>query len=198
MSAVRLVEDPVELAGALSPVRRRVLAALTEPSSATRLAPLLGLSRQKINYHLRILEQLGLIELVEVRQRRGCTERVLRRTGPLVVDPAVLEPVGSGASGRVATGDRNAAEHLIAAAGRTVREVTRMQAAAAQQGRRLLTFTVETEVAFADPVDVHRFTDELAAALAAVADRFHTDGGRRYAVTIGGHPAAAPAPTGAA
>jgi DNA-binding transcriptional ArsR family regulator len=192
---VRLMADPEELISALSPIRRRILAVLTTPASATELSPVLGLSRQKVNYHLRVLEQLGLVELVELRQRRGCTERVLRRTGEVVVDPTVLEPVADDEnrpSDRAGIRDRHAAEHLVATAARMVREVTRMQSAAAQRGQRLLTFTVETEVGFAQPSDVHRFTDELAAALAGVAERFHTPGGRTYAVTIGGHPALAP------
>jgi DNA-binding transcriptional ArsR family regulator len=191
---VRLMADPEELARALSPIRRRILAALTTPASATELAPVLGLTRQKVNYHLRVLEQLGLVELAELRQRRGCTERVLSRTGDLVVDPTVLESAagdGGRSSDRVGARDRHAAEHLVAAAARTVREVARMQSAAAERGQRLLTFTVETEVRFAQPADVHRFTDELAAALAGVAERFHAPGGRMYAVMIGGHPALA-------
>ena len=81
------MDDPDQLAGALSPIRRRILAALTDPASATELAPALGLTRQKINYHLRVLERLGLVELVELRRRRGCVERVLRRSGEFVVDP---------------------------------------------------------------------------------------------------------------
>lgn len=192
---VRLMADPVELASALSPIRRRILAVLTEPASATELAPVLGLTRQKVNYHLRVLEQLGLVELVELRRRRGCTERVLRRTGDVVVDPAVLDSAGADGrrfSDHTGARDRHAAEHLVAAAARTVREVTRMQSAAAERGQRLLTFTVETEVGFAQPADVHQFTDELAVALAGVVERFHTAGGRTYAVTIGGHPALAP------
>jgi hypothetical protein len=96
-------------------------------------------------------------------------------------------------NGTVAALDRHAAEHLIETAGRTVREVTRMQSAAAERGQRLLTFTVETGVSFGQPADVHRFTDELAAALAGVAERFYRPGGRPYAVTISGHPAVAPA-----
>jgi DNA-binding transcriptional ArsR family regulator len=192
---VRLMADPEELASALSPIRRRILAVLTEPASATELAPVLGLTRQKVNYHIRVLEQLGLVELVELRRRRGCTERVLRRTGDLVVDPAVLESVrddGHRPADHVGARDRHAAEHLVAAAARTVREVTRMQSAAAEHGQRLLTFTIETEVGFAQPADVHQFSDELAVALAGVAERFHTPDGRTYAVTIGGHPALAP------
>lgn len=80
------------------------------------------------------------MELVEQRRRRGFTERLLRTTADaFVVDSAVL-----GAA--VAGGDRTAAERVVDAAPDTVREVTRMQAAAARQGRRLLTFAVECEV----------------------------------------------------
>ncbi len=66
-----------------------------------------------------------------------------------------------------------------------------MQAAAGEQGKRLLTFTIETELGFAAPADVHLFTDELATAMAELAQRFTTTGGRRYRVIIGGHPTAA-------
>ena len=191
MTALRFINDPDQLAGALSPIRRRILAALTDPTSATELAPALGLTRQKINYHLHVLERLGLVELVELRRRRGCVERVLRRSGEFVVDPGMVEQRPAGRRPSVAERDRHAAEHLIAAAGNTVRQVARMQAAAEQRGRRLLTFTVETEVAFAEPVDVHRFTDDLAAALALLVERYSAPGGRAYAVTVCGHPALA-------
>ena len=66
-----------------------------------------------------------------------------------------------------------------------------MQAAAEQHGRRLLTFTVETEVAFAEPADVHRFTDDLAAALAVLVESYSAPAVGAYAVTVGGHPALA-------
>ena len=40
----------------------------------------LGLSRQKVNYHLRALEDAGLVEHVEDRRRGNCTERIVRAT----------------------------------------------------------------------------------------------------------------------
>ncbi|WP_426028683.1 ArsR/SmtB family transcription factor [Brevundimonas sp. TWP2-3-4b2] len=46
---------------ALAPIRRRILAALTEPASAAGLAEQLGLPRQNIGHHLRALEAAGLI-----------------------------------------------------------------------------------------------------------------------------------------
>jgi DNA-binding transcriptional ArsR family regulator len=183
-AAVALVDDPDRLLAGLSPLRRRVLDALAEPASATALAERLGLSRQQVGYHLKVLERAGLVELVELRQRRGFTERVLRRSAQeFVVDPDVLP------RGRVRDRDRHAADHLVGTASGVVRDVTRMQAAAQARGQRLLTFTLETEVALAQPSDVHAYTDALAEAVAEVTRRFHSPGGRRHRVVVGGHPA---------
>jgi hypothetical protein len=58
--------------------------------------------------------------------------------------------------------------------------------------KRLLTFTIEAEVGFAQPADVHRFTDALARAVAAAAaDCGVQQGGQLYRVVVGGHPVAA-------
>ena len=186
MTSIALVREPERVHLALSPARRRLLEALHEPRSATQVADVVGMTRQQANYHLRVLEAAGLVELAETRQRRGCTERILRATaGAFVVDPALMQPAGT-----VTPPDRHAAEHLVATAGAIVRDVTRMQAAAGD--RRLLTFTIETDVGFRSPVDVEAFTTALADAVATVAHRFHDPDGRRYRVVAGGHPAPAP------
>jgi DNA-binding transcriptional ArsR family regulator len=183
MAAVALLlNEPDRVRLALTPIRRTLLERLREPASATQLAAALGLPRQRLNYHLRELERAGLVELVEQRRRRGCVERiVVAAADAFVVDPSVL---GEGAQSQ----DRFAAAHLMTAAAGLVRDVARQQGEAEHQGARLLTFTLETEVGFAEPEDLERFTDALAEALATTASRF--DGpGRRYRVVAGGHPA---------
>ena len=178
------LDEPEKVRRALSPIRRQLLARLREPGSATQLAAEMDLPRQRVNYHLRALEDAGLLELVEERPRRGFTERIFRtKPGALVVDPNVID------SEFTHIHDQYAAEHLVGVAAATVRDVARMQAASAEQGKRLLTFTVETEVRFAQPGDVHTFTDELAAAIRDVVARFDTPGGRPYRMVAGGHPA---------
>ena len=89
-----------------------MLELLREPLSATEVAARLGESRQRVNYHVRALERGGLVELVEERPRRGCTERVVRATA----DAVVVEPTVVGSSGRAgplrrrrAAGQRRAA-----------------------------------------------------------------------------------------
>ena len=201
-----LLDSPRRLASALPELRRRLLDRLRDPASASELAREFGMPRQKLNYHLRVLEAQELLELVELRPRRGFTERVLRTVGEgFVVDPAMLatkstrvaDSDGAGARGTRAAGsglvarDRYAAEHLVDVAGTAVRNVARMSAEAGRRRQRLLTFTLETTVRFAAPADVHRFTDALAAAVADVADRFDSVGGRPYRLLTAGHPASA-------
>ena len=189
-----LLAEPEKLRGALAPIRRRLLARLRTPASATELARELEVGRQKINYHLRRLEEAGLIELVEERQRRGCVERIMRaRADAYVIDPSLMSggPEASNQDDRTRArdGDRHAAGHLVAVASDTVRDVTRMQVAADQAGLRLLTFTLETEVRLGAPADLHRFTEALAHAIASVVSDFDRPGGRAYRVIGAGHPA---------
>jgi DNA-binding transcriptional ArsR family regulator len=202
-SSVALLDRPDAVRLALSPIRQQLLARLRRPASATMLAGELEMGRQRINYHLRALETAGLLTLVEARQKRGCVERVLvARARAFVVDPSVM--AGAERPAAAVRQDRFAASHLIEAASGIVRDVTRMQAAASDQGARLLTFTIDTEVSFATPADFERFTSELAEQVARTAATFNQAvGGRRYRVVVGGHPAprgaatrpAAPRPT---
>ncbi|MBB5786454.1 ArsR/SmtB family transcription factor [Jiangella mangrovi] len=196
MAAITYLEEPAEVRAALSPPRRELLTALREPSSATQLAAAFGLPRQRVNYHLRVLEAAGLVELVEERRRRGFVERILRaKPGALVVDPAVMSADGDGdGDGRrrfTQIQDQYAAEHLVGVAAGAVRDVARMQSKADESGRRLLTFTIEAEVRFAAPGDVHAFTDELTEAVRRTVARFDTADGRPYRLVAGGYPAPA-------
>lgn len=182
-SGITYLHEPDKVRLALSPLRRKLLGHLREPASATQLAAALDLPRQRVNYHLRALENAGLLELVEERPRRGCVERILRaRPGAFVVDPAVM-----GAE-FTQIHDQYAAEHLVGVAAGTVRDVARMQAKAADEGKRLLTFTIEAEVRFEHPGDVHPFTDALTDAIRQVVARFDRPEGRPYRMVVGGHP----------
>jgi DNA-binding transcriptional ArsR family regulator len=188
--SVALLDRPDRLRIALSPIRRQLLERLREPASATELAAEMALGRQRVNYHLRELEKAGMLVLVEERQRRGCIERILAaRADAFVVDPSVMGPRRTLAISASAQ-DRFSAEHLIDAAGDVVRHVARMRARAEQEGTRLLTFAIDTEVAFATPGDLERFTTALAEFVARAAAKAHAPaGGRRYRILLGGHPA---------
>lgn len=76
------IADPRWLRAISHPVRVRLLAMLEEEAAspvllAAKLAQPLG----TIAYHVRTLYDLGLLELVSTRQRRGATEHYYRTTG---------------------------------------------------------------------------------------------------------------------
>lgn len=195
MLDVEVIDDPAAAVAALDPVRAAVLAALAEPGSATTVARRLGLTRQKVNYHLRTLEEHGLVELVEERPRRGLTERVVRATARgYVVSPGALGRSGADP----ARTDRLSTRYLIAVAARLVREVGLLARQADAAGRPLATLTLDAEIRFASASDRAAFTAELTETVTALAGRYHDEtaaGGRWHRLVVGAHPRPGPGAT---
>jgi len=167
-----------------------VRALLAEPGSAAALAARLGAPRQRVNYHLRELEEAGIVELVEERRKGNCVERVLRAAaGGFLLDP---EALGVAPLGGAELQDRFSATALIAAAARTVRDVAAQRDGAAAARKRLATLAVEARVRLASPSGFAAFAADLAEAVAGVAARHHdaaAPGGREIRLLVGAHPA---------
>jgi DNA-binding transcriptional ArsR family regulator len=184
-----VIDDPAEAGVSLDPIRARLLAELAEPGSASSLAGKVGLARQKVNYHLRTLEQHGLIELVAERRKGNMTERVMQAVAAsYVISPAALGAVAPD-PGRAP--DRLSARWLIAVAARTVREVGELLAGATKAGKRLATFAIDGEVRFASAADRAAFADELAQAVTALVGKYHDESaprGRPHRVVVAIHP----------
>ena len=183
-----VIDSPSAAIAALDPVRARILRLLVEPGSATSVAAVLGLSRQKVNYHLRALEDHGLVELVEERPRRGFTERIVQATArSWVVGPDTIGEVAADP----AEVDRLSSRYLIALAARLVREVSDLARRAERAGQRLPLLALDTEVRFASAADRAAFTDELAAAVTDLVARYHDEeapGGRPHRLLVAAHP----------
>jgi predicted ArsR family transcriptional regulator len=189
MLDVEVIEDPAAASAALDRIRGRLLAELREPASAAELAGRVGLTRQKVNYHLRTLESHGLVQQAGQRQWGGLTERVLVATAAsYAVSPQALGGVGSDPD---RTADRLSAGYLIALAGRIVREVGQLSRRAADQDKRLATLAVDTEIAFASAERRAAFAGELTAAVTDLAARYHdpeAPGARAHRLVVGAHP----------
>ncbi|WP_062231166.1 ArsR/SmtB family transcription factor [Fictibacillus sp. FJAT-27399] len=69
-----LVTLPEQAAALLHPIRSEMLSTLKEPASATEIAKLLNESPQKINYHLKALEKVGLVFRAGTRNVRNLVE----------------------------------------------------------------------------------------------------------------------------
>ena len=195
MIDVNVIESPQAAEVALDPMRTRLLAELAEPASATAVAARIGLPRQRVNYHLRTLEEHGLIEVVEERRKGNMTERVLQATArSYVISPAALAAVEPDPS---RAPDRLSARWLIALAARMVREVGQLLAGAASARKRLATFALDGEIRFASAADRAAFAEELAAAVTRLIGKYHDEharGGRDHRVLVAVHPTLKPKP----
>jgi DNA-binding transcriptional ArsR family regulator len=188
--ALSVIRGPREAALLLQPTRRKLVAHLAEPGSASSLARKLGLPRQRLNYHLRELEKQGLVEFVEERRKGNCVERIVRATArSYLISPEALGLLGASAEERQ---DHWSASSLIAAAARAVRDVATLEARARDAGKRLATFTLEADVRFASAARRNAFAEELATAVGRLTAKYHDDsaeGGRRFRLLVGGYPA---------
>jgi DNA-binding transcriptional ArsR family regulator len=194
--SLNVVRTPEAAAVLLDPVRQQLLVHLAEPDSAAGLARRLRLPRQRINYHLRALEDAGLLELVEERRKGNCLERVVRATArAFVISPEALGPLGLTAD---VAADRFSSAYLIAAAGQAIRDVAALDAGARAAGQRIATLTLEADVRFASAASRAAFAEELAEAVARIAAKYHdarTRGGRRFRLLAAVHPTPTTEPT---
>ncbi|HET6847273.1 MAG TPA: helix-turn-helix domain-containing protein [Gaiellales bacterium] len=189
MIDVAVIDDPAAAEVSLDPVRARLLSELGEPGSASTLAARVGLSRQKVNYHLRALERHGLVELVEERRRGNCTERVLRATArSYVISPTALPDVAPDPD---KARDQLSARWLLAVAARLVRDVGELIGGASAARQPLATYAIDGEIRFATAADRAAFAKELGDAVAELAGRYHDEtapGGRRHRFVVALHP----------
>jgi DNA-binding transcriptional ArsR family regulator len=190
VSDIAVIEDPAAAVVALDPRRSRLLAALAEePASAATVAARVGLPRQQVGYHLKALQDQGLVIEVGQRHHGGITERILAASAQgYVVSPAAMGIAGVDPT-RVH--DRFSAAYLLALAARAVREAGQLLRGAENIGKRLPTLSIDTEVRFASADDRAACAAELADAVRAIAARYHDESsprGRWYRIVAISHP----------
>jgi len=186
---VRVVDDPGHAALLAAPLRRRILDSLERPGSASSVARSLGVARQLIAYHLRRLESAGYVELEREEPKRGCVERIVRRTSQYLV--ASQDVYGTQSADPRKIKDKFSSAYLIALASRMAAEVGAAQAAAERAGRPLATLSATTEVRLRSPRERQAFAEELLDAITKLVDKYHdadARDGRSYRLVVGAHP----------
>ena len=189
MLDVEVIDDPAAAVVALDPVRSRLLSELSEPASAATLAARLRIARQKVNYHLRALEEHQLVRVAEKRKWGGLTGRLLVATAAsYVVSPRALGPAGADPDRER---DRLSASYLIALAARIIREVSALLRRSREIGKRLATLSLDTEIRFRSAADRAAFSNDLVKAVTTLVARYHDEsapGGRAHRLVVVAHP----------
>ncbi len=189
MLDVAVIENAAAAEAILDPTRSRLLAELREPASAAVVAARMELPRQKVNYHLRMLEGFGLVELLGERRRGNVTERIMVATArSYVISPQALPGVAPDPAL-----ERNSfsARWMLALAARLVRDVGILITGADRAKQRLATFAMDGEVTFASAADRAAFVAELAEGTALLMEKYHSanaSGGRKHRIVVALHP----------
>ena len=185
-----IIDDPTRARAALQPIRLRLLQLLERPQSAPQLAKAMGMPRQRVLYHLRMLEEQ---RLVEAREHGSVGRRIdrsyVRTATSYAIAPKML---GGVAVDPRAVADAFSSAYLSAVAGRALNDLAALGRAAAARGKRVPTLTLEADVRFATPADLRRFADELTTTLTTLAAKYHNPDaaqGRTFRVFACGYPA---------
>lgn len=183
LSALHIIDDPDHAACMMSTLRVRILTALREPNSASGLAQTLAVPRQKLNYHIRQLEENGLVKQVGTRQARGFTENLMQSAAhAFLIGPAALGPMGCDPKD---VQDQASSAYLAASAAAVVHDVARLRAAAGAEGKRVATMTLASQVRFRSADDQRAFADRLTECVAGLIAEYHCDEGREFNLFTG-------------
>jgi DNA-binding transcriptional ArsR family regulator len=184
---VHVVEDIEALQVLGHPLRVRILEALREPGSAATVARQVGEARQKVNYHLKELERVGLVAPVGERRSGNFIETLYES----VARSFLVSP-------RVAWSDRrrvdtlrqqHSLERLVMVGGKLERDAISLLDRAAFDGEQIASAAVEVDVQFADEKDRSAFLDAYLEAVRQLCDRYGSHEGLPYRVVMAAHPA---------
>jgi len=168
--AVHVIEEGGPATAALHPLRIEILAELADPDSAAGLARRIGIPRQQVNYHIRQLEEQGLVTLIGERRVRNCVERLVQAVGrSYVISPAVL--------GRLAANPRNMDEnspaHLMAIVSQTVQEIAKLQQEPDELNQDSRTVAIRSDIRFRSREARNEFAAELTEEVTRLVAKYH-------------------------
>ncbi len=185
-SELHMIQTPRAASAALADLRVSILNALREPNSASGLASVLGLPRQKVNYHVRQLEDEGLVRKVGERPARGFTEILMQTVARrFLIAPQVL---GDVAADRKDIEDQVSSMYLAALAAEVIQDLAELRPKAEQQEKRLATLSLASTVRFKSMEDQRAFADKLTMFVADLIREYHADSGREFKLMAGVYP----------
>ncbi|WP_084429921.1 ArsR/SmtB family transcription factor [Kibdelosporangium aridum] len=168
------------------PMRLRILAALREPGSAAGVARELGEPRQKVNYHVKELERVGLAHRVGERRAGNLVESLYQATAATYVVSPRLAWVDRPRIEALA--EQVALENLVAVGERLQQAAALLLDRAAFDGEKIASAAVEAEVRLADAAQRTAFLKEYMSAVGPILKKYGDSQGDPYRVVLAVHP----------
>lgn len=166
LADLTLVTDAAHAGALLHPLRLRLLALAREPASASELAARLGLPRQRVGYHVRVLARSGLLRRAGRRRKRNMVEQRYRAAArAFVLAPEILGPLE--ADWRQIE-DAGSAAYLLALTEQVRSDLARAWRRIQRGGKGLSAVSMKSQFRFESPEEQERFARELREAVVRV------------------------------
>lgn len=199
MDAAVAALEPVEEAGRaellLHPLRQKILSEAREPSTAAEIARRLGLSPQKVNYHVRTLADAGFLLPAGEGRKRNLVEKRYRATArSYLLLPQVL---GEMSPGGLTEADRFSATCLMQLSALLQRELAAWLGPEGGGEASVPTLSLEAELRFESAEQRAGFADALQKAVTRLVgehtapardEEEHPRPGRAYRLVVGCYP----------
>jgi DNA-binding transcriptional ArsR family regulator len=170
-TAVHVIDEGGAATSALHPLRLEILSELAEPESAAGLARRIGVPRQQVNYHIRKLEDQGLVKLVGERRVRNCIERLVQAVGrSYMISPAALGQLGADPE-RIE--DKTSAGYLLAVASQMIHDLAGLQHRTGHPDNEARTLALRADIRFKSREAQTAFAAELTEEVAKLVAKYH-------------------------
>jgi DNA-binding transcriptional ArsR family regulator len=180
------IQNPESLQALAHPTRVAMLEALHQPRSAAAVGRELGQSRQRMNYHLKALEQAGLVERVGTRQNGNFVETLYQAAArAFVISPQVA---WAGPRRLDALRSQHALGTLVDIGEQLQRDAAELLDRAAYEDEQIASAAVSAEVSFESDAERTDFMREYLEATRALLDRYGARDGAPYRVVLAIHP----------
>ena len=163
---IHCITQRAHAAEVLQPLRLEILRLTREPTSASEMSQKLGLSRQRVNYHVRVLARSGFLKRAGRRRRRNMVEqRYVASARAFLLSPELLGAVG--ADWRKVE-DAASAAYLLALNCQMGSDLVRAWRESGAAGKQVSTLSLKSQFRFESPEQRERFTEALQEAVVRV------------------------------
>ncbi|KIL38875.1 ArsR family transcriptional regulator [Gordoniibacillus kamchatkensis] len=166
------VEAPEQALVLLNPLRGEIAARLVEPASAAEVARMLGETPQRINYHLKALEKVGLVRRTGTRQVRNLVEVLYQAVAKTFV---LAEALSMKPETLQKLKDQGALAHLIRTAER-VKQDALLLMERSDAAEQVPSAALELQVPLGDETQRAAFIEEYVAAVQAIVRKYAAAG----------------------
>ncbi|HLN57403.1 MAG TPA: helix-turn-helix domain-containing protein [Thermoanaerobaculia bacterium] len=163
---IQCITERAHAAEVLQPLRLEILRLTRDPTSASEMSQKLGLSRQRVNYHVRVLARSGFLKRAGRRRRRNMVEqRYVASARAFLLSPELLGAVG--ADWRKVE-DATSAGFLLALSCQMGSDLVRVWRESGTIGKQVSTLSLKSQFRFESPEQRERFTKALEEAVVRV------------------------------